>query len=161
MISLQKDKKGAVAVEFVVAVMPLFIIFFSLIQLAVIYVADLGVKHAAVVVVRAAVVVKTPWNPEGDGTVRPAFKGGDGAGIFLFVANEALLPWVKKFQMAAYKADVTYSGEPFDPVTSKVDAAFLCKVPLGRRTVCRKYGGILYLLHGTATLAHQGAKYSP
>lgn len=54
---LQRDTRGAVYVEFLVAIMPVLIFFFGLLQLALIYTAQLVVQHAAARAARAAVVV--------------------------------------------------------------------------------------------------------
>lgn len=55
--ALTKDARGAVMVEFLVAFVPVFVLFLGSVQLLLIAVADLVVRHAAITGARAAVVV--------------------------------------------------------------------------------------------------------
>jgi len=56
MKTLVKDQRGAVLAEFVVAIFPLLTIFFVFVQLSMLAVSSLIVKHSAVVGARAASV---------------------------------------------------------------------------------------------------------
>lgn len=51
------DARGAVYVEFIIAFMPIFVLFLAICQLSLLVVARLVVSHAAVTAARAAVVV--------------------------------------------------------------------------------------------------------
>src|SRR5262245_32602209 len=66
---LLRDVRGAVLVEFVVAIVPVLTMFFTFVQLAKIASARLVVKHAAIVGARAAAVIangkgNTPDQPK-------------------------------------------------------------------------------------------------
>lgn len=170
--SLRHDKSGAVAVEFTVAVMPLFFMFFGFWQVGAIYVAGLGVHHAANTVVRAGAVMQGPnTTPEGDGTLRPSNFVNYGLSVnngLLLAANEAILPWSKGFHMVVYKATATYAdskSDPFSPVTAHVEAFFQCEIPLGKRLACGFIPIIVIKSNANKAVdvqfAHQGAKYKP
>jgi hypothetical protein len=62
-IKLVHDQKGAAYVEFLLAFIPLFIMFLGMVQMALMYAGDLVVQHAASRACRAAVVV-LPDDPQ-------------------------------------------------------------------------------------------------
>ncbi len=178
--NLRNDLSGAVAVEFTVAVMPLFFIFFGFWQLFALYTADLAVRHGANAVVRAAVVIKQPDNP---GT----FVGGDSTSALmppfgLFGAfGIATRPWSLNPFLAGnapslFLRTVTIDfpdGPPGDDFNSNyntthvtVEAVYVCTVPLGKRLACGGLFGLgnalglnIVLITREASLAHQGARY--
>lgn len=181
--NLRKDLSGAVAVEFTVAVMPLFFIFFGFWQLAALYTADLAVRHGANAVVRAAVVIDHFDNP---GT----FVGSDtqsaiSAPYGLFGAfGIATAPWsiapmfggsLPSLILKSVKVDHP-NGNPgkafnsnYNSTRATVTAYYLCTVPLGRRLACgniiTRFGGAsadaltIVTITREATLTHQGARY--
>ena len=176
---LRRDKSGAVAVEFVGAVMPLFFVFFGFWQVGAVFTANLAVKHAANVVVRAASVIKDSGgstNAKGDGTHRPsAIPGNDNNMEYLLAGNEAIAPWFTSLTsvgvpiMTVTKAEITYDpADPYGPVHVHVEAYYICTVPMGKRMACGGgVSGIVGSLTGVyfrtlkadAELSHQGAKY--
>jgi hypothetical protein len=54
---LGEDQRGAAYVEFLIAFIPLFVLFMGMVQMALMYAGDLVVQHAATRAARAAVVV--------------------------------------------------------------------------------------------------------
>src|SRR6185436_6787073 len=60
---LLRDQRGAAYVEFLLAFIPLFIMFLGMVQMALMYAGDLVVRHAATTAARAAVVV-LPDDPQ-------------------------------------------------------------------------------------------------
>jgi hypothetical protein len=89
-MTLANDTRGAVYVEFLLAFIPVFILFLGMLQAALLYAANLVVSHAATTAVRSAVVV-LPDDPRhyGDEPVNAIdFTGtggatGDAVSIFL------------------------------------------------------------------------------
>ncbi len=57
MIRLLEDRRGAAYVEFLLAFIPLFIMFLGMVQMALMYAGDLVVQHSATTAARAAAVV--------------------------------------------------------------------------------------------------------
>lgn len=55
--ALVEDRRGAAYVEFLLAFIPLFIMFLGMVQMALMYAADLVVQHSATTAARAAAVV--------------------------------------------------------------------------------------------------------
>ncbi len=55
--ALIQDRRGAAYVEFLLAFIPLFIMFLGMVQMALMYAADLVVQHSATTAARAAAVV--------------------------------------------------------------------------------------------------------
>lgn len=182
--SLRSDKSGAVAVEFTVAVMPLFFIFFGFWQLAALYTADLAIRHGTNAVVRAAIVIDHLDNP-GD------FVGSDSASIFgppygmLGAFGLATAPWslapivgytgtgMSLPSIVLTKLTIDHpDGDPnkdfnanYKATHVKVEAIYICSVPLGKRLACKGnlIGDLLGYPYVTitreATLSQQGARY--
>jgi len=150
--SLHKDKRGAVLVEFLVAVMPLMITFSSFVQLQQIATARLMVKHSAVVGARAAAVITNKNKNTPDQKQDENFKTVE-AGIIA-----ALGPWSKTMTVSPKIEDASSCADPFGMVTVTVNANYKCSVPFGGRIVCglgarHDFQNIKY------SMPHQGARY--
>ena len=147
---------GAVYVEFLIAFLPVFFFFLSLVQLAFVQTANLIVKHAATKAVRAAVVV-LPDDPQ--------YYGGVPVGSFSGqrksdIERAAQIPLATMGLLEAAAAKITVNG-PYSrnaPLTATVDYDYHCKVPWGRFAVC----GLTNFkrIQGQATLTTQGADYA-
>jgi len=151
--ALAKDRRGAVAVEFAVATMPLLLCFFCFLQVAFVFTAKMFVRHAAVVGARAAIVILPP-NPGG--------KNGKSIGTTDDIRNAVRASagtWGKK-DLLAFQEEISDSdpGAENSDVTVKVTAKFKCTVPLGKTVVCPSQGGTINIVD-SATLPKQGAKY--
>ena len=153
---LRADTRGAVIVEFVVAVVPLLFAFFSLAQIAMVYTAKIMLRHAAIDAVRAYAVINPP-NPGQNGTPTT---DPTNAGIY------ALGPWYSGGGTAIQSATFSFSSQantnqPYgyyelDTVTAQ--GTYVCSVPLGQWLACGM-GKTTNIGPYTATYPHQGARY--
>jgi hypothetical protein len=175
---LRNDSSGAVAVEFTVAVLPLFFIFFGFWQVAALYTADLAVRHGANAIVRAAVVIRQPDNPgsfvgsDSDGALGRPFGmfGAFGIATAPWSLNPMLGGSLPSLYLKSLVIDFP-DGTPSDTFNSNyntthvtIQAVYRCTVPLGKRLACGSFLGNLAGLNTVtitreASLAHQGARY--
>lgn len=150
--SLLRNSRGAVLVEFVVALMPMMMTFFGFVEVSKIYAAKLATKHAAITAARAAAVFSNQHenNPGAEGSGEEQAKGA---------AAAALGPWIGNGAISSVDVTVTDQSskdDPYGPVKVKVSATYQCKVPMMGRIVCK--GGTMKIPY-EATMPHQGAKY--
>ncbi|MBP9113326.1 MAG: pilus assembly protein [Polyangiaceae bacterium] len=151
-----KQKRGAAIVEFVVVLMPLLALFFGSAQAHQLYQANLIVKHASIVAVRAAAVLHDQEGHElGDPTeVKDA-------------AYAAIGPYNSDTETAAKTkppitllgANTAYEGGggQYGMLRTTVETSFACTVPLGSLIVCgadRKK-----IVKQSSLFPHQGADY--
>jgi Flp pilus assembly protein TadG len=149
---LHKNRKGAVLVEFLVAVMPLMITFSSFVQVAQVATARLVVKHSAVVGARAAAVISNKYNNTPDQK-----KGQNKADIDAAV-DAALGPWRQTMDNVKVEInDDATADDPFGMIQVTVTAQYHCSVPFGSGIVCK--GGSRPIVH-KAAFPHQGACYT-
>ncbi|MDB4942701.1 MAG: hypothetical protein JWP97_2235 [Labilithrix sp.] len=152
--ALHADKKGAVLVEFLVAIMPLMITFSCFVQLSQMATAKLVVKHSAIVGARAASVISnvnknTPDQPEGEN--RADIEQG---------VHAALGPWDRQMASVRVKIeDKSDCKDPYGPVKVTVTAAHKCLVPFGGRLLCGAVGAT-HTMEQAYTMPHQGARYA-
>jgi hypothetical protein len=145
--------KGAVYVEFLIAFLPVFFFFLSLVQLMFVQTANLIVKHAAVKAARAAVVVLHD---------DPKFYGGVPMGSFTgerksSIERAAKIPLAPLgVNAAAVKIAMNGSHGRDDLVKVTVEFDYTCGVPWGRFTVC---GFGTKKLVGEAAMPNQGADF--
>lgn len=146
---LGADRKGVAAVEFVVAMVPLFLIFFCFLQVAKVHTAHLIFQHAATIAARTAAVIVEP-------TINPGDNGSEDD--VTAVAKQALGAW----QTAIRDVDVSIRDEasisdPNGMVTVTMTGNFLCGVAMGATVAC----GADHLAPMTATASFplQGARY--
>lgn len=150
---LRSDERGAALVEFLVALMPLMITFFSFVQLAQITTARLIVKHATIVGARAAAVISNVNHNTPD-------QQGDGAEDIREAVRQGLGRW--KHNMA--RVDVTVDDQSscsgqngqYGLVTVDVKADYKCSVPFGRSLICK---GSRHNIGFKIGFPHQGARY--
>ena len=148
---LHKDQKGAVLAEFVIAVVPLLMTFFSFVQLSKIATARLVVKHGTIIGARAASVISNANNNTPDAK-------GDGKGDITNAVKLGMGPWVSKGSITNVSVDVQDSSSRSDPygwVTVTVRATYRCTVPMGF-IAC---GGPTKQLQESYRMPHQGAIY--
>jgi Flp pilus assembly protein TadG len=165
--ALPLDCTGAVYVEFIIAIVPLLVLFWGLMQLNGVLLADLVARHAAVNAVRAAIVCDSDEVPQ-SGAELAAPSG------CAYEAAKMTLAAVKSFNPpGASDPDFSVSVDGADtdgnkPVTVTLIAHYHCQVPLVAAFVC----GLIHdeVSHGNeltsasllrrATLPNQGAGYS-
>jgi hypothetical protein len=140
-------QRGAVLVEFIVALTPLLMTFFSLVQLGKMMTAQLAFKHAATVAVRSAsVIIKKDHNP--------------GASDDTEEVNEAAALAVGDFikSFSSLEATVTGGESVNGIVTVELRGTYRCKVPLGKLLVCG-LGGTHAFKPVRSSLPLYGARY--
>jgi Flp pilus assembly protein TadG len=150
---LHTDKKGAVLVEFLVAVMPLMITFSSFVQVAQVATARIVVKHSAIVAARAAAVISNGHNNT------PDQEKGDNQSEIESAVNAALGPWADTMDSVQVQVDDKSSGDdPYGMIQVTVTTQYHCSVPFGASIVC-KAGGARTITQ-KASFPHQGACYT-
>lgn len=145
------DEKGAVLAEFVIALVPLLMMFFSFVQLSKIATARLVVKHGTIIAARAASVISNVNNNTPDAK-------GDGKADITNAAKLGMTAWVSKGSITDVDVDVKDESSRDDPygwVTVTVKATYRCTVPMGF-VAC---GGKTKQLQETYRMPHQGANY--
>lgn len=136
--------------EFVVAIVPLLVAFFCLVQLAKLYSAKIVLDHAAITASRAAIVILPP-NP--DAPRDPA----KGQRDVTRAAELAMGPWKTSRAFTKVSIDARGPSEPYGMTTVRVTATYRCSVPLGGRIVCGLGG--TKTMTSEASLPNQGARY--
>ena len=136
--------------EFVIAIVPLLITFFCLVQLAKLSAAKVVLDHAAITAARAAIVVLPP-NP--DASPDPA----KGQRDVTRAAELATGPWSTSRAFANVSVETELPRAPYGMTTARVRATYRCSVPLGGRIVCGLGG--TKTMTSEASLPNQGARY--
>jgi Flp pilus assembly protein TadG len=148
----RKNIKGAALVEFCLVMVPLFHAFFGLIQVSLIYTANLMLHHAAVAAVRAYAVIHN------QGGNNPGANGSEGD--VTKAAKLALGPWNDVMKLdkvsgtSASNRSYPYGYYGLDTV--ELTATYKCSVPLGNTLVCK---GTKRTFSAKASYPHQGARY--
>ena len=164
--ALRRSRRGSVYVEFIIAIMPMLTLFWGLMQLNGLLLADLVTRHAAVNAVRAAIVCGSQAKDMGgtahaeDGTALAA------PGGCAYEAAKKSLSAVHSFgdppAFSVHVEGASKSGNA--PVTATVVAAYHCRVPLVGSFVCGMFNagsqsiGVRPITRA-ATLPNQGATY--
>ncbi len=149
---LHANKKGAVLVEFLVALMPLMITFSCFVQVSQIARTRLMVKHSAIVAARAAAVISNEHKNT------PDQKAGKNEDIVRASVLAALGPFNKVMAGSPTVTinDKSSCDDPYGTVDVTVNATMRCTVPFGGRLLC---GGGLHGFRQTYSMPHQGARY--
>jgi hypothetical protein len=140
--------------EFVLAIVPLLMTFFSFVQLAKIATARIIVKHGTIVGARAASVIANGHDNTPDQAVGEN-KDDIRNGVLM-----AMEPWTGRGSIT--NVDVTVDdqssrSDPYGWVTVTVKATYACNVPIGF-IAC---GGKTKTLEESYRMPHQGAIYKP
>jgi Flp pilus assembly protein TadG len=143
----RRAARGAALVEFVVALTPLLMTFFGLIQLGRIMTAQIAFHHAANVAARAAaVIVDNDVNPNASGKLDEV----------KMAAQLALGDFIRHVSVDA--ATVSGGTTPNELVTVKLTGSYRCGVPLGKILVCG-FSGKHQFKPVESTLPLFGARY--
>lgn len=147
--ALAPDVRGAAAVEFVVAMVPLFLMLFCFMQISKMYTANLVFQHAATLAARsAAVVVEPSINPGNNGSEDDVKN----------VARLALGAW--QTAIRDVQVDIVSDATAQNPngmVTTTMKGNFACGVAMAATITCgldRKVE-----LKASARFPLQGARY--
>jgi Flp pilus assembly protein TadG len=148
-----RDQRGAVYVEFIVAIVPMLVVFWGLLQVNGLLLADLVVRNAAMNAVRAAIVCDSDETTSGPGAAHDCAQQ----------AAEDTTKAVKSIQSVGVQVDgASSSGSA--PVTATVSASYECQVPLVASLACGVFGGLgggtgTATIERSATLPNQGHYY--
>lgn len=151
---LWTDERGAALAELVLVLLPVLLMLFCFAQLTFCAMAQLMVRHAAVVAARTAAVVSSdrdnqPGEPGPSTDIRDA-------------ALVAMAPWSAGDAIGDVEVltrDASDRSDPYGPVTVTVRVVYRCSVPLGA-AICRdgrRLGRVRY--EASASMPHQGALY--
>jgi uncharacterized membrane protein YgcG len=153
MKGLAKDTRGAVLAEFVVAIFPLLTIFFVFVQLSMLAISSLIVKHSAVVGARAAAVFSNQNQNV------PELCGDNGTAKIEEAVRAAVGPWQDRISTTVSVRDQSSRSEDdgvYDLVTVTVTARVRCAVPVGK-IICG--AGFTKQIVDVKSMPHQGARY--
>ena len=146
-------RKGAVYVEFLIAIVPMLTLFWGLLQMNGLLLADLVVRHAAMMAVRAAVVCDSDKDTSGE----------SGAHDCAQQAAEATCKSVRSIRgLSVHVTGASVTGNA--PVTVTVSANYYCQVPLVAGFACGMFSGAgtgnaMATIARSATLPNQGHYY--
>ena len=160
---LVRATHGAVYVEFLIAFLPLFVMFMSLVQLAFVVVANIATKNAAVAAVRAAVVVLPDDPAFYDGEAvnktsehrKQAIEAAAKARL-LSVSTEPKIELI--FPSSAGGEDNRTAFQRDDLVRVRLTFDYPCKIPIGSLFVCKSLD-LHKKLKAEAAMPMQGAGY--
>ena len=143
--SILKDTDGAVIPEFIIAVMPFLMLFFTTAQYSIIAYARLLTQHAAFMGARAAMVACP--DPKGDGNAEATIQKA--VTLSYGPVGNAAKPTAK----VSGDCDIVKQGL----VKVDVQSDFPCTVPMGGRLFC---GGPKLTLRASASMPNQGSVIS-
>src|SRR5215471_15844905 len=150
---MKRDSSGVIYVEFIIVIMPMLVLFWGMMQLNGLMLADLVVRHAAVNAVRAAIVCDSDEHTHGQA----------GAEECAQQAAEATTKSVKSIKAVVVTVEgASESGN--GPVTATVTADYSCQVPLVGGVACAIFRGApttsaIAVIRRQATLPNQGHYY--
>ena len=162
-LELHRATRGAAAVEFIIAFVPLFWVFFIFVQWSHLLAAKLVFRHATIAAARAAAVIHGPHNPGETG-------GQNGQDSDISTAGErALGPyWIGAFSTQSppqFQADNAGQTGAHDTIVVRGSGQYACSSGITTAgsgivagIVC---GGSSYSMHEQVTVARQGAEYVP
>jgi Flp pilus assembly protein TadG len=150
----RSNDRGAVYVEFIIAIVPLLVLFWGLLQVNGLLLADLMVRNTAIHAVRAAVVCDSDKETSGPSGARDCAQQ---------VADE-LRPSVHSITAMRVEDVQGASSQGNAPVTVTIAADYQCQVPLVGAFACGVLAGGGGLSSTTtirrkATLPNQGHYY--
>jgi hypothetical protein len=160
---LNKDTRGAVYVEFLIAFMPVFTMFLGLIQLADLHQANIIVNHSAMMTVRSAVVIlhDNPAYYDNTEMGKPTGKRLEE------IKRAAMIPLLASRSLTEYKVNLPANPGGDDTkqtftrdelVRVKVQARFHCRVPLVSKLMCGAKS--LKTISAEAALPNHGVSYT-
>jgi hypothetical protein len=169
---LAADRRGTTYVEFLIAIIPFFVLLLCVVQGVLLQFAHLAVERAASAAARSAVVVldDDPQSYRGEPR-NSAAPGGARLEVIRRSADNVLAALAASAQAdrsarlalrfpAQPGSDRLRSGfGPDEMVTVRVGYRFPCGVPLARRIMCRGAEAEA-LIEAEASLPNQGARYS-
>jgi len=176
---LPTDARGVVQLEFLLVIVPLFLLLVGLTQLVLLQVAQLVVQHAAERGVRSAIVILNDTGDSYDGAAPGEIGGVNGSPHSArYRAIERAVRWPLRalgppgsatsvsFPVAEGARETHRGAVPIDgQVHVRVEHRFECRVPLARNLICERAAlrpldlRRVMTLTGEATLPSQWASY--
>lgn len=158
--------RGAVYVEFIIAIVPMLIFFWGLIQLNGLLLADLVVRHAVTHAVRAAIVCDSDEHPQNDSELAaPKGCSYEAAKMSLSAIKSFTPPGGSEPTFSMQVSGASPDGNA--PVTVTLSVDYYCQVPLAAFVCGLASAGTpsgnrarVAMLTRKATLPNQGAGYS-
>ena len=158
--------RGAAYVEFIIAIVPMLILFWGLMQLNGLLLADLVVRHAATHAVRAAIVCDSDEHPQDAGELAaPKGCAYEAAKMTLSAIKSFTPPGGSEPSFSLQVSGASPDGNA--PVTVTLRADYHCQVPLAGFVCGFASAGApsgdrvrVAMLTRKATLPNQGAGYS-
>lgn len=163
---LIKDQRGAATVEFIIAILPMFIFFLALWQYAYMQIAQITVQHASVAAARAAAVILWDDPKDYDNVVMGKLDGkrkdhvAAAAQLVLTAMPGLVLSDVKLVDNSTSNA-AKKSGDvmqPNDMLRVEVDVVMVCDVPGSKSLYCAPLGA--KLLKAWGAFPSQGANFT-
>lgn len=162
----RRRMRGAAYVELIIAIMPMLILFWGLMQLNGLLLADLVVRHAATHAVRAAIVCDSDDAPQsGDELAAPQGCSYEAAKMTLSAIKSFAPPGGSEPTFSMQVSGASRDGNA--PVTVTLNADYYCQVPLASFVCGFASAGTprgdrmrVALLTRKATLPNQGAGYA-
>lgn len=153
--TLLDDRRGAAMVEFAIAILPVMIFFFGLMQWSVNAYLHLIVKHAAFAIARCEAVVHPGMADAGNEDSDCLAKDPGGSSVI-----GKLFAHVTGVTAGDFTIDTTLAGpndQTLDAVT--VTLNYRCSIPLGNVIACST--SLVQPLKATAKFPNQGSVYHP
>ena len=156
------DSRGAVYVEFLIAFIPVFVMFLSLVQLFDLHQAKIILHHAAFTGVRSAVVI-LPDDPQFydnaainhfDGKRKDAIKFAVQSPL---LASRSIVDYQVTMPSSPGGSDSQSDVQRDSLVRLQVKVHFQCRVPMVSKLVCGSTG--VRTLTAEAAMPNQGADY--
>lgn len=150
-----KNTRGAVYVEFLIAFLPTFFLYFGVCETSLMYLSKLQVTRATTTAVRAAVVVLPDHPKYYKGEKINEYKGVrkeliEAAAHIPLLATQT--PWRVKVELTSEPATVG----PDSKITVRVHYWHRCLMPIVRHIACSPPGGLVAGLFGKFTSAALG-----
>ena len=170
--------RGAVYVEFLIAFMPLLVLFMCLWQMSRMYTTSLAVQHAAVTAARSGAVVfaddPASYGGEPVGQVstkrKQAVEGAALIPLSPFILDGSLVSVTVKYPSQPGANDERSQYNPSDPTTGddsqrvdfvrvRVETTFRCRIPLADRIACDPFTRTRTISR-EAAFPYQGASFT-
>jgi hypothetical protein len=165
---LRKEGGGAAIPEFAMAITPVLILFFGMVQWCICAYVNLIVQHAAVVAARAEAVMKPAMPDNGGATGTGTDLEKAIAPLFVHIAGFKSIVGEGNLQVSVTDTGTRQCDQTINTVN--VTLYYFCKVPLGNRIACGGFsvagaaseafgGGPMMQMTSKASFPNQGSYY--
>jgi hypothetical protein len=153
-----KGTRGAVMAEFIIAFMPIMLIYLTLCELTAVFVDRELIMHAANVTARACSVVEGYDMPNAPKLSGPADDATQAGKIALFDGATGAFGMLGKPNFSIDKVECLHkqTDDPYGEDVGHIQATYKCFVPWAKTIVC---SGGNKSIEVSSSFPHQGAKY--